>query len=136
MKRNGAKMIKPNGIAMIALLLLVAAGCATVDEPPQTETTEDLGVGYLDPGDSKADGSWGLATTCKPIPERPALQDRFELSDRDWTHQVKGTKSDFYRVIGAAERILAYAEDIGQQWLQGVGVARLLSQRRAKPKPA
>ena len=45
-------------------------------------------------------------------------------------------ESDFYRVIGAAERILAYAEDIGQQWLQGVGVARLLSQRRAKPKPA
>ncbi|MCA9523134.1 MAG: L,D-transpeptidase [Myxococcales bacterium] len=77
MKRNGAKMIKPNGIAMIALLLLVAAGCATVDEPPQTETTEDLGVGYLDPGDSKADGSWGLATTCKPIPERPALQDPY-----------------------------------------------------------
>ena len=68
--------------------------------------------------------------------QRPALLDRFELSDRAWTHQVKGTESDFYRVIGAAERILAYAEDIGQQWLQGVGVARLLSQRRAKPKPA
>ncbi|MCB1628997.1 MAG: hypothetical protein KDI48_14820, partial [Xanthomonadales bacterium] len=68
--------------------------------------------------------------------QRPALLDRFELSDRAWTHQVKGTESDFYRVIGAAERILTYAEDIGQQWLQGIGVARLLNERRAKPKPA
>ena len=68
--------------------------------------------------------------------QRPALLDRFELSDRDWTHQVKGTESDFYRVIGAAERILTYAEDIGQQWLQGIGVARLLNEQRAKPKPA
>ena len=68
--------------------------------------------------------------------QRPALLDRFELSDRAWTHQVKGTESDFYRVIGAAERILAYAEEIGQQWLQGIGMARLLNRRRAKPKPA
>ncbi|MCB1633862.1 MAG: hypothetical protein KDI51_04690, partial [Xanthomonadales bacterium] len=68
--------------------------------------------------------------------QRPALLDRMELSERAWTHQVKGTESDFYRVIGAAERILAYAEDIGQQWLQGIGVARLLSEQRSKPKPA
>ena len=38
-------------------------------------------------------------------------------------------------VTGAAEQILAYAEDIGQRWLQGIGVARLLNERRAKPKP-
>ena len=68
--------------------------------------------------------------------QRPALLDRFELSERAWTHQVKGTESDFYRVIGAAEQILAYAEDIGQRWMQGIGVARLLNERRAKPKPA
>ena len=68
--------------------------------------------------------------------QRPAALDRLALSDRAWTAQVKGTESDFYRVIGAAERILTYAEDIGQQWLQGIGVARLLNERRAKPKPA
>ncbi|MCB1629992.1 MAG: hypothetical protein KDI48_19850 [Xanthomonadales bacterium] len=67
---------------------------------------------------------------------RPALLDRLALSNRAWTAQVKGTELDFYRVIGAAEQILAYAEDIGQRWLQGIGVARLLNERRAKPKPA
>ena len=67
--------------------------------------------------------------------QRPALLDRFALSGRAWTCQVKGTESDSYRVIGAAEQILAYAEDIGQRWLQGIGVARLLNERRAKPKP-
>ncbi|MEZ5441817.1 MAG: hypothetical protein R3F15_10055 [Lysobacterales bacterium] len=67
--------------------------------------------------------------------QRPALLDRFVLSDRAWTRQVKGTESDFYRVIGAAERILDYAEDIGQRWLQGIGVVRLLNEQRAKPKP-
>ena len=67
--------------------------------------------------------------------QRPALLDRFALSDGAWTRQVKGTESDFYRVIGAAEQILDYAEDIGQRWLQGIGVARLLNERRARPKP-
>ena len=66
---------------------------------------------------------------------RPAALDRLALSDRAWTAQVKGTESDFYRVIGAAEQILTYAQDIGQRWMQGVGVARLLNERRAKPKP-
>ena len=59
---------------------------------------------------------------------------RWEISERVWAKQVKGTESDDYRVIGAAEQILAYAEDIGQQWLQGIGVARLLNQRRTRPK--
>ncbi|MEZ5440247.1 MAG: hypothetical protein R3F15_02050 [Lysobacterales bacterium] len=68
--------------------------------------------------------------------QRPTALDRLALSDRAWTAQVKGTESDFYRVIGAAEQILAYAENIGQRWLQGIGVARLLNERRAKPKPA
>ncbi|MEZ5442522.1 MAG: hypothetical protein R3F15_13690 [Lysobacterales bacterium] len=64
------------------------------------------------------------------------MLDRFEVSDRAWTHQVKGIESNYYRVIGAAERILSYAEEIGQQWLQGIGVARLLNERRTKPNPA
>ena len=67
--------------------------------------------------------------------QRPVLLDRFALSDGAWTNQVKGTESAFYRVIGAAEQILAYAEDIGLRWLQGIGVARLLNERRAKLKP-
>ncbi|MCB1636121.1 MAG: hypothetical protein KDI51_16160 [Xanthomonadales bacterium] len=66
---------------------------------------------------------------------RPALLDRWGFTDRAWTAQVKGTEADFYRVVGAAQQILAYAEDIGQQWLQGIGVARLLNERRTRPKP-
>ena len=50
--------------------------------------------------------------------------------------QVKSTENDFYRVIGAAEGILACAEAIGQRWMQGLGVAKLLAERRKKPKPA
>ena len=68
--------------------------------------------------------------------QRPAVLQRMELSERSWTAQVKGTENDFYRVIGAAEGILAYAEEIGQRWLRGLGVARLLSERRKPPQPA
>ncbi|MEZ5441814.1 MAG: hypothetical protein R3F15_10040 [Lysobacterales bacterium] len=37
---------------------------------------------------------------------------------RAWTTQVKATGSSYYRVIGAADGVLAYAEEIGQRWLQ------------------
>ena len=41
--------------------------------------------------------------------QRTALLGRLERSDRAWVHQVKGTESDFHRVVGSAERILTYA---------------------------
>ena len=58
-----------------------------------------------------------------------------DLRERSWTTQVKATDNDYYRVIGAADGILAYGEEIGQRWLQGLGVARLMAERRKPPKP-
>ena len=73
----------------------------------------------------------GIAITQKP----PLLRQK-ALSQRAWIAQIKGTENGFYRVIGTADGILAYAEAIGQRWLQGVGVARLLAERRKPPRPA
>ncbi len=66
-------------------------------------------------------------------PERPRILDRLGLSDRSWTTQVKATESEFYRAIGAADALIDFAKQIGQQWLQGVGVARELCKIRPKP---
>ncbi|MEZ5440243.1 MAG: hypothetical protein R3F15_02030 [Lysobacterales bacterium] len=74
--------------------------------------------------------SLGIDTSSQ---QRPAVLRNLDLTERAWTLQVKGTEKGFYRVIGAADGILAYAESIGQQWLQGIGVARLLAGKR-KPK--
>jgi hypothetical protein len=66
-------------------------------------------------------------------PERPRILDRLGLSDRSWTTQVKATESEFYRAIGAAESLIEYARQIGQHWMQGIGVARELCKMRPKP---
>lgn len=66
--------------------------------------------------------------------QRPAILRAMDLSQRTWTRQVRATESDFYRVIGAADGILAYAQSIGQRWLQGMGVAKLLAERRKQPQ--
>ncbi len=66
-------------------------------------------------------------------PERPRILDRLGLTDSSWTTQVKATESNFYRAIGAADSLIDYAKHIGQQWLQGIGVARELCKMRSKP---
>jgi hypothetical protein len=66
-------------------------------------------------------------------PERPMILDRLGLTDRSWTTQVKATESEFYRAIGAAESLIDYAKQIGQHWMQGIGVARELCKMRPKP---
>ncbi len=66
-------------------------------------------------------------------PERPKILDRLSLTERSWTTQVKATESEFYRAIGAAESLIDYARQIGQHWMQGIGVARELCKMRPKP---
>ncbi len=61
-------------LGMVGVLALGAAGCG--DEVPVVSTLnvgEDLPIGDLE-GD-KADGVWGHAVECKPIPNLPALAD-------------------------------------------------------------
>jgi hypothetical protein len=66
-------------------------------------------------------------------PARPLVLDQLGLTDRSWTTQVKATESEFYRAIGAAESLIDYARQIGQHWMQGIGVARELCKMRPKP---
>lgn len=57
-------------------LLLVPSLLVACDDAADTEAPEgysDLGLGLVD--DLKADGNWGAATTCKPIPALPPLND-------------------------------------------------------------
>lgn len=63
-------------LPLIASIALVA--CTTVDDtelPTEPESYgEDLPVGELSAGDAKADGQWGHALDCKPLPELPPLE--------------------------------------------------------------
>jgi hypothetical protein len=70
---------------------------------------------------------------CWIDPERPLVLDPLGLTERRWTTQVKATESDFYRAIGAAESLIDYARQIGQHWMQGIGMARELCKMRPKP---
>ncbi len=56
--------------------------------------------------------------------ERRCTLNRLGLTDDAWTTQVKATESDFHRAIGATDALIDCASQIGQRWLQGVGVAR------------
>lgn len=67
--------------ACTVAISVALAGCGSTDpndEPIPGEgaelTDDDLSVGDLSAEDSKADGNWGAATTCKPIPNVPKLK--------------------------------------------------------------
>jgi len=65
-------------IPRLTLLPLLALGlwaCAAEDAPADDPFGEDLPLGEMDDDDLKADGYWGAATTCKEIPDLPALVD-------------------------------------------------------------
>jgi hypothetical protein len=67
-------MLRRASYAMLILPTLFAAcgdGGTGGEEPP--EGYEELGLGEVD--DLKADGNWGAATTCKPIPNLTPLKD-------------------------------------------------------------
>jgi hypothetical protein len=58
----------------LAVLSAVAAACGPSDDAAASDpAADDLPVGDLSAGDLKADGNWGAALTCKPIPELPPL---------------------------------------------------------------
>jgi hypothetical protein len=41
-----------------------------------------------------------------------------------WVRQVQGTESQYYRVIGSAEALMAKASELGQTWLKGISGER------------
>ena len=57
--------------------------------------------------------------------EPPALR-KLGLDAAHWTMKVKGIGSGYWRAVGTAEELMQKAKEIGQQWLCGVGLARLI----------
>lgn len=59
-------------------LALLGSACGSEDASEPAEGSalpdEDIELGELDANDLKADGNWGQATTCKPIPELSKLK--------------------------------------------------------------
>jgi len=53
----------------------------------------------------------------------PALS-KTGCSENQWPTQVKAVGSGYWRVIGSAERMIEKAEELGQRWLKGIGLAR------------
>jgi L,D-transpeptidase catalytic domain len=75
----------------------------SVDEAPVTEEgvpMADLGVGEIElTDDEKADGNWGFATSCKPIPElEPLIDPEIVISLDGLTVHLMDRASDFERV--------------------------------------
>jgi len=63
---------------LLSCLAPLATACGS-DEPADAEEgsalpEDDIELGELDAADLKADGNWGAATTCKPVPELPRLK--------------------------------------------------------------
>ncbi|MCB1633865.1 MAG: hypothetical protein KDI37_11655 [Xanthomonadales bacterium] len=86
--------------------------------------------GKIEAGARSVLDSLGIGTS----EQRPMVLRQLDVSEHSWTTQVKATESNFHRVIGTAEGILVYAEHIGQRWLQGLGIASLLAERRKPPR--
>ena len=57
----------------------------------------------------------------------PAALRRLDLDGADWTLQVRGIGSGYWRAIGAVDRLLEKARAMNQQWLCGIGFARQLA---------
>jgi hypothetical protein len=53
--------------------VLIAIGCEIPEGLLDPGEADDLPLGQMP--DNKADGAWGLATTCKALPDRPPMQD-------------------------------------------------------------
>lgn len=95
-----------NGAArrvVVAWLALALAGCAAAgDEAPPDEETlgGDLALGDLSADDDKADGSWGAATTCKPVPNVAALtKPEITVSIDGLTLHLRDAAGDYDRVF-------------------------------------
>ena len=56
----------------------------------------------------------------------PSALRKLGLDADHWTMKVKGIGSGYWRAVGTAEELVQKAKEIGQQWLCGVGLARLI----------
>ena len=52
------------------------------------------------------------------------------LNERQWSTQMLGTVTRYWRAIGSAPSLIAKAAAIGQSWLKGIGSAESLMRLR------
>ena len=61
--------------------------------------------------------------------EPPILQ-KLGLAESQWTQQMLGTETRYWRAIGSAQALIEKAAAIGQSWLKGIGEAQRLMTRQ------
>ncbi len=60
----------------------------------------------------------------------PTVLRKLGLTERQWSTQVLGTETRYWRAIGSAQSLIAKAAAIGQSWLKGIGAAESLMRLR------
>ena len=60
----------------------------------------------------------------------PTILRELGLTERQWSTQVLGTETRYWRAIGSAQSLIAKAAAIGQSWLKGIGSAESLMRLR------
>lgn len=89
--------------AVVVSLVVALAGCAAGgDDAFVDEETPggDLALGDLSADDGKADGSWGMATTCKPIPSvTPLAKPEITVSLDGLTLHLRDAAGSYDRVF-------------------------------------
>ena len=61
----------------------------------------------------------------------PTILRKLGLTERQWSTQVLGTETRYWRAIGSAQSLIAKAAAIGQSWLKGIGSAESLMRLRS-----
>ena len=62
----------------------------------------------------------------KIAPDEPPALRKLRLDATYWTMKVKGIGSGYWRAVGTAEELIQKAKQMGQQWLCGMRLARLI----------
>ena len=60
----------------------------------------------------------------------PPILRKLGLSERQWSTQVLGTETRYWRAVGSAQSLIAKAAAIGQSWLKGIGSAESMMRLR------
>ena len=101
-------------------LLAPIAGLTTFQLPKLSEAEY---IDFVDKtGRIMHPGKRGLIGAHEP----PALR-KLGLDMNHWTMQVKGIGSGYWCAVGTAEELIEKAAEIGQNWLCGIGFARLFN---------
>ncbi len=64
------------------------------------------------------------------IPKQaPSVLQRFESRPDRWAVRVKAIGSGYWRIVGEAQDLIAWAERLHQRWIKGIGLANALEKK-------